>query len=262
VNVSVRTKFTNTSTSGAVLVTSGAIQHQRLNLDGPEAALGWMATNSEDFLRRHESVMKKYGIWIVTKTYTSTRCGLAFMQSNSASVEIGMTADAEGILSMSPSASWKVETKDSETELYEDNNGRVVFMSGICFTRNRLPWGEKIKATGMPEMQDILRGGLKRLPRTIEKGSTGKDVDLLWTFYPPESQSDRDALSQGYFPFVSSGIIANTGSPGLPRSGRVTRQATKMAALDGLVEKSLKRKVDCNDTELTENIKKMMKASQ
>jgi hypothetical protein len=146
-------------------------------------------------------------------------------------VEIGLTADVEGVLNLSPSASWKVETTGSETELYEDNTGRVVFMSGTYFTKNPFPFGPKIKATDRQEKQDILRGGMDELPRVIEKGPTGEDVNLLWTYYPPESEVDRDTLSQGVFPLLSNSTAASVGSLGKTQHSMKIRQTTQSAAL-------------------------------
>jgi hypothetical protein len=239
----VRTKFVSESNSGAVLVTSGNVKSHSLNNGGANTALMWMSENSEEILRLHSRALKEHGIWIVTRTHTSTNCGLAFMQSKSASVEIGLTASAQNAMTISPAARWGVATKGSETELYDDNRGRVVFMSGIYFTKSRMPFSDKIKSTDRQEKQDILRGGSNDLPRVIEKGPSGSDVDLAWTFFPPTTSVDRDAIAEGQFPLFDTAAPKTTSTPNSTEA-RSTRQTTRQATLKSLEKQTagIKRK--------------------
>lgn len=119
----------------------------------------WMQQNAKALLdpERYGANAAENGIWIVTKTYTTKRCALAVMTSKSSSVEIGVAASVQGLFVLDPSASWSSSASGSSTDIHEDKDGVVVFMSGIYFKKRKLLPGLKSE-TKQEGQRPFLRG--------------------------------------------------------------------------------------------------------
>ena len=148
--------FKNKSDSGAVLVTEAPIIHRKLGHESP--ILNWMAKNCTKLLAKHASEVKRHGVWIVTKTYATRRCGIAVLTSKSAEVRIGLDVQVAGIATLTPSSSWSYQSGSSSSAIHEDDAGVVVFMSGIWFKRKLLD-RSAMEAVRAKEKQRLLLGG-------------------------------------------------------------------------------------------------------
>ncbi|RYP58987.1 hypothetical protein DL771_011041 [Monosporascus sp. 5C6A] len=177
IEASVTISFENECDNGAVLATQNPVLWHRI--DDEAAALQWMADNTSEMLSRHKSIIKRHGIWIVTKTYTTRRCAVAIMTSRSSAVEIGLSANIQGLLALTPTSSWTTGEGNHCTEVHEDEEGVVVFISGIYFCQNML--GSKLKHARDQSKQErkLFRGGF------VESDDEETEIELDAQYYPP-----------------------------------------------------------------------------
>ncbi|KAK4664611.1 uncharacterized protein QC763_512280 [Podospora pseudopauciseta] len=119
---------------GAVLTIQNPVLRHRVCDES--ATLKWVKENRVKILRRHRKIVEQHGIWVVSKTYTTTRSGVVVMFSNSSTVEIGIGAAVPGMVTLTPLSSWTSGKGDLATEVYDDSNGVVVFMSGVYFSKS------------------------------------------------------------------------------------------------------------------------------
>ncbi|OAQ59323.1 hypothetical protein VFPPC_10386 [Pochonia chlamydosporia 170] len=126
----------NETEAGAVLVTESPVWRHRIESD--TSALQWMLDNTSQMLSRHRDIIKKHGIWIVTKTYSTRRCAIAVITSKASAVEIGLGVNVQGVLELTPKSEWKNGSGSFCTGLHEGEGEVVVFISGIYFTRKLL----------------------------------------------------------------------------------------------------------------------------
>jgi hypothetical protein len=125
--------FTCETDEGAVLTTQNPVLRHRV---GDESAVvRWIKANRAEILRRHKQIAERHGIWVVSKTYTTTRSGVAVMFSKSSTVEIGIGAAVPGVVTLTPSSSWSSSKGDLAAEIHDHSDGVVVFMSGIYFSK-------------------------------------------------------------------------------------------------------------------------------
>lgn len=175
------------SEEGAVLTTESPVRQHRIGDES--SALQWMADNTTEMLRRHKEVIKRHGIWIVTKTYSTRRSAVAVMTSKSSTVEIGLGADVQGLLTLTPTSLWSNSRGSSCMELHEDENGVVVFISGIYFSQKL--FGSTLKRTREQGKQKdkILRGVLDTLGSDDEEA----DIELEVQYYPDSDPHESGA---------------------------------------------------------------------
>ncbi|KAK5999137.1 hypothetical protein PT974_01526 [Cladobotryum mycophilum] len=191
VKASVTMLFENKSEQGAVLTTESPVL--RHDIGDERSALQWMIDNKSEILRQHGDVLKRHGIWIVTKTYSTRRCGIAIMTTRSSTVEIGLEADVQGVLTLTPKNSWTNSTGSSCMELHEDDkDGVVVFISGIYFSKKLFSSGIR-PARGQEEQKDkMFRGDEDEdVSGLNDGGGEGSELDI--EFYPPlDEEQDND----------------------------------------------------------------------
>lgn len=110
------------------------VQQQVMN-DGP--LMQWVRDNAKTppEPERHWRHAAHLVIWIVTKTYITKRCAAAMLNPTSSSVELGVSASAEGIFTLDPAASWATSTTGSSADIHEDPDDVVVFMSGVYYKK-------------------------------------------------------------------------------------------------------------------------------
>ncbi|KAK2037003.1 hypothetical protein LZ31DRAFT_433146, partial [Colletotrichum somersetense] len=157
VETSLNPAFETGGEEGAMLVAENPVQ--RNCLGNQAAALQWMATNTTEMCRRHKSIVKRHGIWIITKTYSARRCAVAVISSRSSAVELGLGATASGIASLTPTSSWAYQTDSSCTEIHADESGVVLFMSGLYFSEKRIRSELKPAVESTKQAKSIFRGG-------------------------------------------------------------------------------------------------------
>ncbi|KAF9554916.1 hypothetical protein CPC08DRAFT_151865 [Agrocybe pediades] len=88
---------------GALLLTKAPIVHEHYYHTSPFK--NWCRSNALSILKRWPEV-KRHGLWIVTSTYTTQKCGINMWSSHGKSIEVGFSADIAGIGSIGPSTEW------------------------------------------------------------------------------------------------------------------------------------------------------------
>lgn len=173
--------FESKSDQGAVLFTENPVLRHRV---GDElSALQWMAENTPEMKRRHNSIIKKHGLWIVTKIYSTRRCAIAVMNSESSSVEIDLD-NAQGLLTLSPNSTWTSSSGSSCTEIHEDQDSIVVFISGIYFSLK--PFRSKLSSSRDQKGQrdKIFRSG------GDDSEDDENELDVEW--FPPYDENGEE----------------------------------------------------------------------
>lgn len=149
--------FTCEGNEGAVLTTESPVLRHRIGDES--AAMQWVTDNSPEIMRQYRPIVERHGIWIVTKTYTSRRCGVAVMSSKSSKVEIGIGVSAPGLFTLKPSSSWKSSNEHLAHEIHDDDEGVVAFISGIYFSKKLFSSKLKHQADQEDQKNKIFRGG-------------------------------------------------------------------------------------------------------
>ncbi|KAK4642132.1 hypothetical protein QC761_512280 [Podospora bellae-mahoneyi] len=142
---------------GAVLTIQNPVLRHRIYDES--ATLKWVKENRVGMLRRHRKIVEQHGVWVVNKTYTTARSGVVVMFSNSSTVEIGIGAAVPGMVTLTPLSSWTSGKGDLATEVHDDSNGVVVFMSGIYFSKKRLRAEVKPVVGTNAQNGKLFRGG-------------------------------------------------------------------------------------------------------
>lgn len=163
--------FTCEKDEGAVLTIQNPVSRHHVGDDS--ATLKWMKENRAEMLKRYRKIVERHGIWIINKTYTTTRSGVAVMLSKSSTVEIGIGAAVPGLVTLTPLSSWSSVKGDLAAEVHEDDGGGgvVVFMSGVYFSKK--PLRSELKPVIATEDQEgkIFRGGY------VESDDESEDED-------------------------------------------------------------------------------------
>lgn len=190
---SVTMSFENKKEQGTVLTTENPVL--RHVLDQEQAAFDWMMDNEKRILEQYDGILKQHGIWIVIKTYSTRRCAIAVMTTKSSAVEIGLQADLQGVLTLTPKSSWSSSIGSCCMEIHEDEeDGIVVFISGIYFTK-KVFWSRVRHVLGQDKQEGkFLRGD--------DDCTDGENADVYTTiqldvqYYPPadggEDSSEDD----------------------------------------------------------------------
>ncbi|KAK3374776.1 hypothetical protein B0H63DRAFT_452613 [Podospora didyma] len=163
---------------GAVLVTDGTVSYHQADPVGSFEE--WMETNLKSILAgKHGSLVRKRGVWIVTRTYTAKRRAVAVMQTRDQSLTFNVDVEVPHIARVGPSAEWWRETVHKPGwESYSgpedtDSEDAVLFMSGIYWKPNRVTsgfkklWEQKTKnvlAAGHPLQPIVVETGVVELP--------------------------------------------------------------------------------------------------
>lgn len=94
------------SREGAMLVTQGAVSYHQA--DPQPVFETWMDQHLPALLAGdHGALIRKRGVWIITRTYTATRRAVAVLQSRSATVSFAVDAALpQQIARVGPSAGW------------------------------------------------------------------------------------------------------------------------------------------------------------
>ncbi|KAK8036594.1 hypothetical protein PG991_001731 [Apiospora marii] len=160
--------FESVDDQSAILATENPVLRHRV--DDEKAVLQWMTANAPKVLESHKPIMKRHGVWVITKTYTSRRCAVAVLSGRSSAITIGLSADVPGLLTLTPTSSWTKGRGNCSTEVHEDKEGVVVFMSGVYFRSKLL--SSKLK------------------PARDQSGQ--KDHVFRGTFVEPNDEADLD----------------------------------------------------------------------
>ncbi|KAL7792028.1 hypothetical protein V8C37DRAFT_381385 [Trichoderma ceciliae] len=181
IKTSMTVSFKSSSQQGAVLTTANPVlKHQ---ISDELIALEWMADNTPEMMRRHSDIVKRHGVWIVTKTYSTRRSANAILTSESSSIEINLDS-VQGLLTLTPMSTWLSSSGNSCTELHEDEDGVVVFISGMYFTQ-KLFRSKLVHSTDQRKQRDnIFRGD------HIGWDDEDDEIQILDVEYYPRREED------------------------------------------------------------------------
>ncbi|KAL1856406.1 hypothetical protein Daus18300_010778 [Diaporthe australafricana] len=155
------------SREGAMLVTQGPVSFHQA--DPQPVFETWMDQHLPALLAGdHGALIRKRGIWIVTRTYTATRCAVAVLQSRSATVSFAVDAALpQQIARVGPSAGWWSETvREPGWETHNGPNDVVLFMSGIYWKPRRV--SKKFKVMWEQKTKNVLAAGHPYQPVVVE----------------------------------------------------------------------------------------------
>src|SRR6266699_3247771 len=142
----------------------------------------WVKQNASRLVAEYPRPIEEHGLWIITKTYTTRRCAISFLNSKSSEIAIGLALDASGIATLSPESRWSKANGDVSSVMYEDDNGVVVFICGIYITKR---WIVKdLRAEDRREKQEFLRSGEQKEPFTFPiVDPDGSEAELVLEQY-------------------------------------------------------------------------------
>lgn len=96
--------------------------------------LSWLASNRARLYERHGLELKKYGCWIVTRTYTAPGCSINAWINSDRSTQVSLKGKASMLGELGEDLSWRDKLLDKDWSHYRAKNpdeGLVVFMDGI-----------------------------------------------------------------------------------------------------------------------------------
>jgi hypothetical protein len=99
-------KFRSSKGQGAVLVTDPPVRYHQAGNE--KIFIRWMSDNAIKLLTHliHGEMVKEFGAWIVTKTYTTSRRGIAVLTSSESVVDVTLGVTSAGLGELTPSAGW------------------------------------------------------------------------------------------------------------------------------------------------------------
>jgi hypothetical protein len=98
-------KYSTNNDFGAVLVTAPPIHFDRFYNESPFKT--WFNENVKALLSGfYAAELKKYGLFVITQTYSTEQCCLISWSSSSQEVSLGFDVEAPGILTLGPHTSW------------------------------------------------------------------------------------------------------------------------------------------------------------
>lgn len=93
----IHVKYQSSSDFGAILVTYGSIQHDRLYNES--MFIEWVTKNAPKLLsnEKYKSDVEKYGLVVVTSTYSCSECALNAWHNSQNEVTLGFDVDAASV---------------------------------------------------------------------------------------------------------------------------------------------------------------------
>jgi hypothetical protein len=128
------TSFTCQTDFGVVLVSDGDVTHRKAFPPKPYRA--WMEENLEKIVKfplADEQIIRKKGIWIITKTHTAKKRAFAVLESRGSQVAFGIDVEVANIATISPSAGWWKSTESSSGWTKDINASTPLTHSWICY---------------------------------------------------------------------------------------------------------------------------------
>jgi len=115
-NVNVFCKYASTDRFGAVLLTTPPVVKSVYYHDMP--FLKWFKTNAATIVRNHPEV-KQHGLWIVTSTYSTSKCALNAWTSKSKEVAVGFSGTMSQMAGLDVKGSWYTSSDDGGWNYFE-----------------------------------------------------------------------------------------------------------------------------------------------
>jgi hypothetical protein len=73
----------------------------------------------------HGEMVKEFGAWIVTKTYTTSRRGIAVLASSESVVDVTLGGTSAGLGELTPSAGWWARASASAWSIHTEVSVRT-----------------------------------------------------------------------------------------------------------------------------------------
>jgi hypothetical protein len=105
--------------TGAILVTDGDVTHYQIEAESSTRAKDWFINNAEKVMERYETTREK-GIFVVTKTYTVQRRGVALLQSKEESLAFSLNVELQGVGKIAPEVGWWTSQKEQAWEIHDN----------------------------------------------------------------------------------------------------------------------------------------------
>jgi hypothetical protein len=96
--------------------------------------IAWLDANKGKLYEKFGSELKKYGLWIVTRTYNAPGCSINIWNDNASSIIVSLKAKAYMLGELGEELGWQERLRDKDWCHYkatDPRHGLVVFMDGI-----------------------------------------------------------------------------------------------------------------------------------
>ena len=134
VGANVHIKYQSKTKFGAVLLTVKPVTLTAYNDE--RLFVSWFDANKCALYERHGNELKRYGMWLVTRTYTAPGCSINAWWDKNGSVTINTKLQAQMLGELGEDVSWQDTANGSDWSHYGSKNddGLVVFIDGIDMT--------------------------------------------------------------------------------------------------------------------------------
>ena len=125
-------KYVSNSKFGAVLMTTKPVTLHAYNQES--LFLAWLDANRKRLFAEHSTELKRYGMWIVTRTYSAPGCSINAWMDNAKSALVTLKAKAAMLGELGEDLNWKDKVLDKDWSHYKarsEDSGLVIFMDGI-----------------------------------------------------------------------------------------------------------------------------------
>lgn len=128
-NASAHLTFYNSTTGGALLLTTPPITHERLYHETPFKR--WVHNNAVELVRQREELLE-YGLWIVLSTHTTSDCAIHVWDDAQKTVDVGFDVSVDAVGELGPAGGWTIGRGDGGWERYTATGVCLPFLSGLC----------------------------------------------------------------------------------------------------------------------------------
>ncbi|KAG9658780.1 hypothetical protein KCU61_g6571, partial [Aureobasidium melanogenum] len=150
-DASIAFSFSNSSSEGAMLLTSPHVSVQRLLYESTYK--DWAKKNACALFTLYPDA-KKNGFYIVTSTYNTRRCATVAWSDPNKQVVLGFKADVAGFGELAPSTEWYIAKQSDGVNYFEaqDDGEKTVFFGGIFFeVRSIRITGHEVRAVNQSQ---------------------------------------------------------------------------------------------------------------
>lgn len=182
--------------------------------------LNWLEANRAQLLEKHGRQLRKYGMWIVTRTHTAPGCWINAWQSKNREALLSVKVKANMLAAAGNEVEMDDSTSDRDWTCYraKDDKGVVVFMDGIEVTASQW-YLESVKQT--------FSGGLSR-SSSRRSSSQARASPPTVTLADPYDQTYLRP-SPGRYQQASEPDYMTAAVPALPSHRRSHSQASRMS---------------------------------
>ena len=122
-------RYTSKANFGAILIAQKPVT--MISYNDETLFRHWINTNYSTLAQLHGVELSKYGLWLVTRTYTTPRLSINAWQSKDKDAEISVKAKAEMMGDAGAEVSWADKSTDKDWSHHSAPEGVVAFFDGI-----------------------------------------------------------------------------------------------------------------------------------